>query len=75
MLSSFNGSTDVAEFSALHLNTKRQFRRAYGVFGKLRYKIIVSLDDVDGDKYFHCEFYDGRDQLSREAPLVRTLLS
>lgn len=75
MLSSFNGSTDSTKFSALHLNSKRQFCRAYGVFEKLRYKIIVSLDDVDGDKYFHCEFYDRRDQLSREALLVKTLLS
>lgn len=54
-------------FNASHLNSKRQFPRAYGVFEKLRREVIVSLDDVGGDKYFHCGFYDVHDQLNRKA--------
>lgn len=43
------------------------------MFEELRRDIIVSVDDIGNDKYFHSEFYDRCNQLSEEAFLVRAL--
>lgn len=44
------------------------------MFDELRRNIIVSLDDIGNDKYFHCEFYDRCNQLSEKAFLNKAFL-